>query len=79
MAGFDLSTGSIDLINQPGDIPLDGGDSGPACNHQCPHCCRPATPDKPLSFAGFMLIMFLFMAGVMGLVAVMVYLTGPQY
>lgn len=41
MAGFDLSTGSIDLISKPGDIPLDGAYSGPSCNHQCPHCCPP--------------------------------------
>ena len=47
MAGFDLSTGSINLIQQAGDIPLGGGTDDADCNHECPKCCPPEESDEP--------------------------------
>jgi hypothetical protein len=80
MTGFNLSTGSIDLISQPGDIPLDGGSSGPSCNHECPKCCPPEESEDGSDSLATLLVIIAVVALLFGGAAILgIYMSGPQY
>lgn len=77
MVGFNPSTGGIDLVSQPGDIPLDSShDSGPDCNHSCPNCCPPEQEDEG-SCLGVAITVLLIIAAI-GVFFAVAYMAGPH-